>query len=358
VRSTGGDGVNGQMLRDSRARLSAGLVAVGILIACLGNPRPRLDAAPPTCGALTETIVQWLRVSSAGERTSLDWWCAGVGPSVTVQASDSDVLTLPFAVVSWNTHVGSGDLDVLVADLRAGRLTAKPVRDFVLLLQETYRSSSDVPSLLEVKWASAIFGAGPRSSRIEAIHLAKQQGLSALYVPSMRNGPPGVTTEDRGNAILSTSRLYDASAIELPLERQRRVAVAGTIKVAGADGSPTTVRVVNTHFTNMVMHHAWILSESGRLRQARALVQALPSDGAMILGGDLNSWFGYRDAAYRELARTLSGASAEDRRATFGPMRLDHLLFRLPPGWRADLRRADRKYGSDHYPLVALIEPR
>jgi endonuclease/exonuclease/phosphatase family metal-dependent hydrolase len=37
-------------------------------------------------------------------------------------------------------------------------------------------------------------------------------------------------------------------------------------------------------------------------------------------------------------------------------MRLDHLLFRLPEGWRADVRRADTRYGSDHYPLVASID--
>jgi endonuclease/exonuclease/phosphatase (EEP) superfamily protein YafD len=38
-------------------------------------------------------------------------------------------------------------------------------------------------------------------------------------------------------------------------------------------------------------------------------------------------------------------------------MRLDHLLFRLPGGWTAAVRRAEDRYGSDHYPLVALIEP-
>ena len=26
--------------------------------------------------------------------------------------------------------------------------------------------------------------------------------------------------------------------------------------------------------------------------------------------------------------------------------------------WRAQLRRADTQYGSDHYPLVALVDPR
>jgi endonuclease/exonuclease/phosphatase family metal-dependent hydrolase len=136
------------------------------------------------------------------------------------------------------------------------------------------------------------------------------------------------------------------------------VAVAATIRVQSRSAPPVPVRVVSTHFTNMVMHHVWLLSESGRLRQARALAQTLPKDGPLIVGGDLNSWFGYRDAAYRELAGSLSPAAEEDRRATFGPLRLDHLLFRLPEGWHAEVRRAADKYGSDHYPLVALIDAR
>ena len=339
--------------------VASALLALGILLACLGSARPRLASGEPTCIASTETTIRWLQLASANERQSLDRWCAGVGPSVVAQSPQaSEVMPLPFAVVSWNTHVGAGDLDVLIADLRAGRLTGKPVPGFVLLLQEAYRSGDVVPETRSVLWASAIFGAGPRSSRIEAVRLAERLGLSAIYVPSMRNGPPGITSEDRGNAILSTSRLHAIGALELPLERQRRVAVAATVMAQRAGAAPVSLRLVSTHFTNMVMHHAWILSESGRLRQARALSDALPGDQPMILGGDLNSWFGYRDAAYRELAEKLAGAAREDRRATFGPLRLDHLLFRLPEGWRADLRRADRKYGSDHYPLVAVIEAR
>lgn len=333
------------------------VVALGIVSACLGSARQPYGAAQPTCIAASETAVRWVHLSASNERRSLDRWCAGVGPSIVPSAAHGfDTLEPPFAVVSWNTHVGAGDLDVFVDDLRAGRLTGKPVRHFVLLLQEAYRSGDAVPHTRTVLWASAIFGAGPRSSRIEAARLAERLGLSALYVPSMRNGPPGVTAEDRGNAILSTARLHEAGALELPLERQRRVAVAATVMVQAPGRSPLAMRVVCTHFTNMVMHHAWILSESGRLRQARALASALPRDVPAIVGGDLNSWFGYRDAAYRELTRTLTPAAREDRRATFGPMRLDHLLFRLPEGWRAELRRADRKYGSDHYPLIALIE--
>jgi hypothetical protein len=32
------------------------------------------------------------------------------------------------------------------------------------------------------------------------------------------------------------------------------------------------------------------------------------------------------------------------------------MFFRLPGGWRADFRRADDDYGSDHHPLVATID--
>ena len=63
----------------------------------------------------------------------------------------------------------------------------------------------------------------------------------------------------------------------------------------------------------MVMHHLWLLSESGRLRQARALARTLPRDGALIVGGDFNAWFGFRDAAFRELAQQARRADTEDR---------------------------------------------
>jgi endonuclease/exonuclease/phosphatase family metal-dependent hydrolase len=257
-------------------------------------------------------------------------------------------------VVSWNTHVGAGDLDALVADLRSGRLTGQPVRDFVLLLQEAYRTGADVPSREGVAWASAEPAATLAATRTEVVAAASRLGLSGVYVPSMRNGRPGATSEDRGNAILSTQPLSDIAAVELPLERQRRVAIAATV----AFPHGPAVRLITTHFTNMVMHHLWVLSESGRLRQARALAAQLPVDGPLIVGGDFNAWFGFHDAAYRELAQRLSPAADEDRRPTFGPMRLDHLLFRLPGRWRTRVRRADSKYGSDHYPLVATLDAR
>lgn len=302
--------------------------------------------------------VRWVRVSAANERAALDRWCSGVGPPARIEGTRRpEVFSGSLPVVSWNVHVGGGDIDGLVADLRAGRLTGREEEDFVLLLQEAYRAG-DVPASPAVSWAAAVQPIVPHRTRIDIGNAAQRLGLWAVYIPSMRNGRPGATAEDRGNAILSTRPLSDVTAIELPLERQRRVAIAATALVSTNGAPPRPVRIVCTHFTNMVMHHVWLLSESGRLRQARALATVLPRDGALVLGGDFNAWFGYRDAAYRELAAGMSRAEKEDRRATFGPLRLDHVLFRLPEGWRATLQRANSKYGSDHYPLVASLDTR
>jgi len=228
---------------------------------------------------------------------------------------------------------------------------------FVILMQETYRAGDAVPAGDgdALRWASAEQPPGPHGGRDDIVAAARRLDLSAMYIPSMRNGTPGATDEDRGNAILSTSALGGVTAIELPLERQRRVAIQTTVSLRGADGKIVPLNLVNTHFTNMVMHHLWLLSESGRYRQARALAGALPREGALVVGGDFNSWFGFHDAAYRELVRNMRGDD-EERRPTFGPMRLDHLLFRLPGTWRATVQRADSRYGSDHYPLVAVLD--
>jgi endonuclease/exonuclease/phosphatase family metal-dependent hydrolase len=300
--------------------------------------------------------VHWLRVSPERERASIDRWCAGVGSPARISGGQrSENLTGSVVVVSWNTHVGAGDIDALVADLRSGRLGGAPASPFVLLLQEAYRAGPEVPSRADVQWASAEGPDRRAASQVDVVAAARRLGLSSIYVPSMRNGRPGRTQSDRGNAILSSLPLGDVTAIELPLERQRRVAIQAGIAVTTRSGT-VPVRFISTHFTNMVMHHLWLLSESGRLRQARALARVLPADGPLILGGDFNAWFGYRDAAYRELAEHARRADSEDRRATFGPLRLDHLLFRLPAGWHSTVRRAETRYGSDHYPLVAVID--
>lgn len=324
-------------------------------MAVLGSAADR-PAPAASCAARNSTFVRWVQAWPADEAADLNRWCAGVGaPARVVPPSGEPVLDGAFAVVSWNTHVGAADVDAFVADLRLGRMTGgAPVSQFVLLLQEVYRAGRDVPAgnLDNVRWAGAERPPRKAGNREDVLTIALRLRLHMIYVPSMRNGAPHATDEDRGNAILSTVPLTDVAAIELPLERQRRVAIQAVVR---ARDVPVTI--VDTHFTNMVMHHLWVLSESGRMRQARALARALPREGPLIVGGDFNAWFGSHDAAYREMAKVARPAPKQDRRASFGPLRLDHVLFRLPDGWRAALRRADQRYGSDHYPLIAAIEP-
>jgi endonuclease/exonuclease/phosphatase family metal-dependent hydrolase len=315
---------------------------------------------PPTCAARVDNHVRWIQTAPQREWGSLDRWCAAVGPPARIDAPRSpEPAAGPYAVVSWNDHVGAGDIDAFLKDLRGGRLTGgRAVSSFVILMQEAYRGGADVPSRDNpaLRWAGAERPPGPTGRREGAVAVARRLGLNAVYIPSMRNGAPEATDEDRGNAILSTLPFADVTAVELPLERQRRVAIEATVTFGDAHGGHVAVRVVDTHFTNMVMHHLWVLSESGRARQAHALESQVPSEGPLIVGGDFNAWFGTADSAYRELARGLRPPDVGDGRPTFGPLRLDHLLFRLPAGWHSTVRRADSRYGSDHYPLVALID--
>jgi endonuclease/exonuclease/phosphatase family metal-dependent hydrolase len=334
------------------------MIASAALVAALAFGA--LASGESRCAARDTAFVRWVDAAKPDERAALDRWCAAVGAPIRIAGAMGDQpLNGRFVVVSWNTHVGAADVDGFVADLRAGRLTGgAPVHDFVLLLQEAYRAGRDVPvkNLRDARWASSQRPPRATGSREDILTIVARLRLHTVYIPSMRNGAPLATDEDRGNAIVSTAPLSNVVAVELPLERQRRVAIQGVVHVKGGDGAVVPLTIVNTHFTNMVMHHLWLLSESGRYRQARALAGALPADGPLIVGGDFNAWFGFRDAAYKEMTKIAGPADDQDRRASFGPMRLDHVLFRVADGWKTTLRRADHRYGSDHYPLIATVD--
>jgi endonuclease/exonuclease/phosphatase family metal-dependent hydrolase len=172
----------------------------------------------------------------------------------------------------------------------------------------------------------------------------------------MRNGAPGTSDEDRGNAILSTLPLGNLAAIELPFEKQRRVAVAATINGQRPGGATWTLRLANAHLDNISPSRLWIASEYARMRQARGLRDSLAGDSPLVLGGDFNTWFGFNDGAYREIAPHFPDTRVTDTRRTFlGVLRLDHLFFRLPDGWHAEFKRAESTFGSDHYPLIARV---
>lgn len=301
--------------------------------------------------------IAWFAPEGSRDETVLDGWRVSVGPPVFTQPSQTlvkrvDTLTL----VSWNTALGAGDIEALVSDLRhaSGR---GPI---VLLLQEVYRGGAEVPALLprSASFASPLRGLRRDGRRDEIETVAAALGMSVYYVPSMRNGSPLLSDEDRGNAILSTLPLAELSAFELPFERQRRVAVGATIAGESARGDRWQLRLVSAHLDNMSgARRLWVASEFGRVRQTRGLVQQLAGDAPLVLGGDFNTWFGFSDQAFRETARAFPATRVTDRRPTFrGLLRLDHLFYRLPDEWRVSWRRADTAYGSDHYPLIANID--
>jgi len=326
-----------------------------------------LVGASPACVASTSIVsrttaelfvgpepsVAWFGPDDRGDSESLTRWRRSVGPPVTPtpegNARPHDAIT----IVSWNTAVGEADV---VGFVRSLPVTDRPL---VLLLQEVYRGGSAVPGRLDHDAAFAgRLGGGtgddPGSRQIEAI--GRQLGLAVYYVPSMRNGG-STSDEDRGNAILSSLPLTDLQAMELPFERQRRVAIAATLTGQASNGEPWRIRVVSAHLDNMAgIKRGWIGAEYGRARQARSLASVLKDNEPTILAGDFNTWFGFCDQAYVETARAFPETRVTDRRPTFrGLLRLDHVFYRLAPGWRVEFRRGSSRYGSDHYPLVGLL---
>lgn len=229
----------------------------------------------------------------------IDAWAAAVGGPIVENVRQPSASPRDPVVVSWNTHVGAGDITRLVTALQHGEITGAAVDDFVLLLQEAVRRGSDVPARIPdgARTASRIaFKGNPEAPDIRQISQAL--GLNVVYLPSMRNG---TDQEDRGNAILSTLPLEHVEAIELPIAHQRRVAIAATL-------SGMSTRVATVHFDT-----ALGLGGGGpstwRRRQARAVIRDLAGDtGALIVGGDFNTWWGRDEPAVRELQRTWPDA--------------------------------------------------
>ncbi len=351
------------------------------LSGCVGTQPLRLAAAdvtlPPVAVCRTPLpatalsaapAIAWRQPAGARDRAALAAWCGATGRPVVLSrpmgvetggAAASDELV----VVSWNLHVGTADLAELVGALRAGRLTAgRPVTRFVLLLQEAYRDDDTVPVELTPDLAFAgVLGhiAHGGRQRTDVVALAKALDLSLYYVASMRNGAPGETREDRGNAILSTEPLSDLAAIELPFERQRRVAVAATVTTHDPAGRPFAFRVASVHLESTgSARRLWLGVSGARVRQARGLLEALRPHERLIVGGDFNTWFGFSDETYQTVAAVLPDAAAGDRRRTFGRIfRLDHMFSKMPDQWSVRARRLDDRWGSDHYPLLARVRP-
>lgn len=305
--------------------------------------------------------IRWV-LGPAGDRASLDSWCYGVGPALAVNAGGHDAAPPldEVVVVTWNAHVGQGDVAGLVAAIREGRLSdGRPARHFVLLVQEALRSSSEVPVLAaEAASADAIGDGGAQGIAAAAAAL----DLSFLYIPSMRNGRD--RSADRGNAILSTLPLHDPVAIELPFTRQRRVAIGATVGVQ-YEGHPAHLLLMNVHLDPLGPARAlWIFGNPRQRQMATVLDQIdlrlqapdAPPIIATVLGGDLNVLSGgVQEAVYADARRWATSVAEEDPRSTHLMGRLDYLFFRFPQSWRGSTRRGESRFGSDHYPVAATF---
>jgi endonuclease/exonuclease/phosphatase family metal-dependent hydrolase len=290
-------------------------------------------------------------------------WCDTIGP-VLLQplASQPPAPVIDrLAVMTWNVHVGSGDVAGVVRRLRAGEFTGgEPIEHFVLLLQEAYRRDTAVPAQIPRGFpapdrVAARIGRGP-----DIGHAASDLGVALFYVPSMRNGIASVDPEDRGNAILSTLDLHDPVVIELPIENQRRTAVVATVQAETRDGSSWVLRVANVHLDT-----ALAITRGGpfaaRRRQAHALIDSLRGPAALptLLAGDFNTWRGPTEPALNILRSAFPETPRTESLETWrGPLglhaQLDYMFMRGP---RAHMlvQRLPSRFGSDHYPLLAIV---
>jgi endonuclease/exonuclease/phosphatase family metal-dependent hydrolase len=315
--------------------------------------------------ALVNTVaVHWFAAPTE-DGPALEAWCRAVGGPIITPAPSAHSGHAPLedlVVVSWNAHLADGELKTLIDDLRSGALTSgRPVERFVLLLQELYRRGDAVPAFAPTaRSAYAIVARNPHAP--DAGEYAEALGLSFAYFPSMRNG--AALTEDRGNAIISTEPLEDLFALELPFERQRRVAAGATIGVQTARGVER-LHVIDTHLEPLASPSSlWVL-RNPRKRQVGALLDLVQqprfADASLgtIIGGDFNTvQGGVREEAYRRMRAWSTSLASEDPRATHFMGRLDYVFARLDSGWEISTTRVDRTYGSDHHPVLARFHSR
>ena len=374
------------------------LGASALALAC--GALPRFSADEVGCrstvtaeGEPSSVHVRWFRVDDDRDFAFQNAWCAGVGPAVMWEApepqgeellaaadsgaaasngasatatataatptSDEPVLD-SLLVVAYNAHIGAGELDDLVADIRSGELTGQPATHFVLLLQEVYREGLGVPPDSTLPRDAPSGSRTSESDRVPVVQGAQALRLHLVYVPSMRNGMGFAIAEDRGNAILSTLPLTDPRALELPAGIQRRVTVVADVSGVTSAGNPWTVGVASAHLDNASFSNPLASLGSVRARQASGLVRMLPREGPLVVGGDFNTWFQQQEErAYRIMRddfpwpRNPQAAPTAQR---LGAGRtIDWIFFRGPAGWSFDDARASHTYGSDHYPVYGWV---
>ena len=315
----------------------------------------------------------WFRSAGGRDQRLGSAWCETVGSAVVTPVPSNSFLTPSpedtVAVVTWNINVGGGDLlSFLDTEFRLscgnrGPASGEAVVPFVLLLQEVYRRSDQLPIVSPsalIPWT--IDPAERPGEHLDIVEFADRCGLSLVYVPSARNGPdngarPG---EDKGNAILSTLPLSAPVAIDLPFEAGRKVAVTADIRIRGRP----TIRVVSAHLDLAApLIRTLLTGNQTRARQASGLIDALdlldgrlPGVSATVVGADLNTWAPNETAALL-MWRAFPQSPPWDGRATRGSFPTDHLFFRsrVDGPQVSDYRIVESNYHSDHLARIVLL---
>lgn len=319
-----------------------------------------LAAPDPPCRVTTllDAPVRWLTSSDPHAGQLNRAYCEAVGP---VEIGTSGFEPAPdrgdLMIVTWNMAVGAGDLEGLLRTLEADERTAgRPVPDFVVLLQEAYRTGQAVPAAY-ARYARVPgrIAHGERRGR-DIASLAARLGMNFVYAPSMRNGAAAsdIAPEDRGNAILSTLPLRDLSIVELPFEHQRRVAVAARVM---APGMAVTVASVHLDTRRALWRGSIFAGPAARQRQAQALADALATIAAedpVIVAGDFNTLAGPDEPAIRSLEQRFTRVGCGEAPTHRWGFQLDY-VFASDAALLTGCDREDRRFGSDHHPLTARL---
>ncbi len=327
-------------------------------------PICRSDPVPTRPGVATQPVafVGPAQSPELEDRAHLDRWCAAVGRPIADIRSHGSVASNDFVVMTWNVAVGEAALVSTVRDVASPMaLQAVPGAPLPVPVQAPYAAKNAVPARPPAlpKGAGRLGADRRPDTPTEISDVAAALGMSLFYAPSMRNGDnddPG-PAEDRGNAILTRLPMTDLVAIELPFERQRRVAVAATVTLAAADGVPIDIQIVNTHLDNRG-RSTDLINASGRERQARGLLQALERYPAPVglVAGDLNT-IASREGALDVLSAAFPRYESVGKPT--GPLSfiftLDHMMFRIPDDWQSCVTRYGDRRGSDHFPLIGRV---
>lgn len=265
-------------------------------------------------------------------------------------------------VLTWNMELGGGDiLAFLAAEARLDCTGTRPIvrsgfRPFVLLLQEVWRRSDDLPFVEDGDDIPWTIDPDMGAEAPDVIEAAERCGLAYLFVPSARNGPDSGARprEDKGNAIFTSLSFNAPIALDLPFEGGRKVAVGVTTRGPGRE----RVRFVSTHLdVASSLLRTLATGNQTRARQALGLIDGVaraeddgPNTQVAVVGGDFNTWAG-NESALGYMREAFPQSPAWDGRGTRGAFPADHIFFRRRAYTQYEVEgyeRIDEAYGSDH----------